>query len=516
METSCQNLQTIKCSIPTILERIEPIDYVDNTLVVNSQISVEKSITIGDAEISILNNQLNLPEKTLINGVPLISDAFTNDVISLPTNTIINGYSPTIEQYFYFFMSSASASDLNPNPNGYIINGRVETVSAPTVDLRGFPFIAPEDCVLTSFQVVYIVMPGASQGTPPRNGYISLDIVDSNLNPFFTGISYTIVGPTADSRTFLESQFEYYLKKGDSVGVYVKGASQSNLVGIFVYATLGYRIIPPALLTTSSAEIASFRYLSSFQSSVYHRFPFNDIMNLRSQFPITFEDQLEKVRMSKNFHSEELYGRVLTSQDYEQRSNITIPQYQSQMVLFFTQEKQNGWFIDFSSTFENTKRLEKDYGWKGLFFGMESTTEFSSRYHNYQNLKTGDYQELFRHYQLPFFLDYLSLDEQDMEQQNKLFDYLIPIFTHYSFAVITVRHNANPNIQSKIGNVLVFYNYTRIFSNVQSYNETNEWIPMEDWYVHTSFLHPSMTQWIQEHSDNKDILPETCLEILYG
>lgn len=322
MKTCCQELQDIKCSIPDINERIAPIEYINNNLVVNTTVSVKTNFTIGGAGISTETGHLDLPARTLINGVPLLSDAFLTDVINLPSDTISNGYFPTIEQYFYFFMASNTTTDLNPSPNGYIINGTTSTTGTPTVDMRAFPFIAPEDCVLTSLKLIYIIVPGTGLSTP-GNGRVSLDVIDQNLNPFFTGISYDIVAASSNSCTLFQSQFEYYLRKGDSVGIYVNGSASESNGGVSIYATLGFRIIPSSLLLTNFTNTTKMVSLRNSSVSIYNRFPFNKIMNFHRRFPISFEEQLEMLRL-KQFSTEKLYGRKLTTQDYELRSKFSI------------------------------------------------------------------------------------------------------------------------------------------------------------------------------------------------
>jgi hypothetical protein len=519
MKTCCQDLQEIKCSIPDIQNRISPIEYVNGVLVVNTSISVETSLTIGGAQISTETGHINLPTRTLINGVPLLSGAFATDVINLPTNTMFNGYAPTTEQYFYFFTSSNSSFDLNPNPVGYMINGTSLATRAPSVDLRGFPFIAPENCVLTSLKLMYIIVPGSGPITQPTNGLISLDVVDKNLNPFFTGISYTIIPPLASSsRTSLQSQFEYYLQKGDSVGIYVSGSAAQFGGGVCIYATLGYKIIPPTLLLAPLKAPTQKSLRQSNTSSLYNRFPFNNIMNSYRKTPVRFEDQLDALQSNKN-SSHALYGRTLTSQDYELRSTIPkgIPTaYQDSVAFIFNNSKQEGYFIDFSSKHQNTLQLEKKCDWTGLLFGAsEQQEERPLSVHIPDDPTSIDYDEVFRQNSAPTTIDFLSFDLDDPYIACNTFERFFSIFDSYTFNFVVVKHNGDPNIQSRTGNILLFYQYTRLFVNVMI-EKDHEWIVSEDWYVHPDLI--ASYGFIQEIIDNVDnidnILSTKCVQII--
>jgi hypothetical protein len=492
MQTCSQNVQDISCSLVAIHDRLVPIDYENNILNISTPIVVEKQLLIDSALIVNNDSVLDLPAKTLINGVPLISDAFST--ISLPSETMWNGYTPTIEQYFNFFMSSSSTF-LNIAPNGYMINGTIETISSPVSDLRGFPFIAPEDCVLTSFKVYYILTAGTF-GTP-GDGYISLDVVDTNSNPFFTGISYNIIKPASNSQTFYESQFEYFVKKGDSVGVYVSGTSQFQ-GGVSVYAVLGYRIIPPSLLSSEFPLKTSFRAQS--ERSPYNRFPFNSIMNFHAQVPIRFEDQLEII----SSHQENLYGRSLTKEDYDLR--CVLPRTgssakQDAIVFLLNNYKQNGYYIDFSIERQNTFLLEKDYGWKGLVL-------------NPLEQNNNDYKIVLSQQEIPSVVDYLSFDWEDGQETLQLFEMFFPILDSYQFHVLTIRHENDPNVQSRTGNILLLYQYVILFKNIMI-KRNDCWSISEDWYVHPALLLPEVLEKITSHPENHENIHSTkCVEIL--
>ena len=345
-------------------------------------------------------------------------------------------------------------------------------------------------------------------------------LIDKNFNPFFTGIAYDIIAPSNNSRTFFQSQFEYYLQKGDSVGIYVSGSAPFS-GGVSVYATLGYRIIPPSLLA-SSAEMSRHKSLrQSPHSSIYNRFPFNNLMNFRRQAPISFEDQLEIIR-SASKNPENIYGRMLTPHDYELRSMIprdgpTI--YQDAIAFLFNNLKSNGSFVDFSERHQNTKELEQQYRWKGLLFGFEDDkTEQNERLLSAtisNNFTQINYQDVFTKYNMPEQIDYFSLDLRDTEVARHAFETFSPVLDKYKFNFLTIRHDGDPNLQSRTGNIMHAYHYIRLFYNIIVEKE-NKFCSSEDWYVHpeliTSF---PFIQKIPDNPDNADnLLSSKCIHII--
>ena len=89
----CQNSTQAQCSVSDILNRIEPIQYEDGVLVINSPVSINFStIYINDQPISVNNDILNFPLSTTIDYEPLKDPPFTGDTLELPRQTTINNY----------------------------------------------------------------------------------------------------------------------------------------------------------------------------------------------------------------------------------------------------------------------------------------------------------------------------------------------------------------------------------------------------------------------------------------
>lgn len=475
MNSCCQDISKLSCSVVDILKRIQPIQYTsDDILLLDSPVSVEDAMSVGGAEVSIVGNHINLPARTLINGVPLLSDAFTNDILSLPLTTKINGYYPITEQYYYYF----NAQEGSFSYKGYIVNGRTYPVNVRTAtqDPHGFSFIVPENCVLTSLKLLYVMKPGIF--ATPTDATIFIDVVDTNLNPYYTGVFLTIPKPASNSRTFVETQFEYYVQKGDSVAVWVQGDAQF-LGSITPFAILGFRVLPtgtPLPSTQPSSLYASEPYPTSG--------PFFNM----------------------------LYGVSMRASDYNTRllsaAENRSSAYQDGFAYFFSNQKTEGTFVDISESFRNTQTLETDYQWKGVLVGPTSADRILSIQVSPNALSP----DLLTQYEMPTHIDFLSFDLKDV---FPAFDTLIPVLSHFQFGFATIRHNDDPNVRMETRDSMLVHGYTRVFTDVLMVSDKNGWTAMEDWYAHPDIADAILIQKIVEHPDNKENIHFTaCAEIL--
>ena len=516
MKTCCQEISQLSCFIVDINKRIKPIQYTsDGILYIDSPVEVSNGLSIGGATMSILNNHINLPARTLINGVPLLSDAFTNDIINLPTTTKINGYYPITEQYYYFYnVDNSSSSSTFSSYRGYIVNGRPNPVNVRTAtqDPHGFSFIVPEDCVLTSLKLLYVLTPGIF--ATPTDAIVYIDVVDSNLNPYYTGVFLTITKPAASSRTLIETEFEYYVQKGDSVAVWVQGDGQF-FGSVTPFAILGFKVLPTGTALTSVSHDPFYLHTPSrpkVEPSLYNRFPFNNILNSIVQSPIQFEDQLKILRSSPN-PSIGIYGRNLTFLDYnarlqsmnENRSSV----YQDGYAYVFSNQKTNGTFVDISTSYWNTLILETHYSWKGILVGTnEPLSERPYSTHTLGPLS----QMILDQHGMPSNIDYLSFD---LDDPLPVFEDFIPVLPYTKFGFITMRHNDDPNVRSRTREVLFSYGYSKIFTDIVIGTTNGEWLATEDWYAHPDIADPVMIQQVVDHPDNaENIEPSTCEKIV--
>lgn len=227
----CLQVPTVECNLQTILARIEPIQYVNDTLVVDSPLSVKDTITIGDETLTIVNNVLELPQDTTIAGTPLNALPFTGNILELPPQTAIDGFNLFTTSYVYFFNSGNTTTS-----NNYIINARY--IGSITNTIK-FPFVAPENCVLTSLIFSFAVSSSAPSTITNATAYI--DVVDLVGTITYTGISVTIPTCPKSSKYFADTKFQYSLAKGHGVGIRFTYSGSAGSVCQF--ATLGYKFL---------------------------------------------------------------------------------------------------------------------------------------------------------------------------------------------------------------------------------------------------------------------------------
>lgn len=241
---NCQVVEDLNCSINNILERITPIEYIENTLFINSPLSVISSIQIDGVPIEGNGDILELPEGTTVGGVPLLSPHYINGVYVLPNKTNIDGFRILNTHYFSFFTTTTRPSIYFFQNGGFIDNYGQNDGIYP----GNYPFLVPIHCTLTSLRfsiVVTVVSPGGSPSsnitaTTATIYTTSLTGVETN-----TGISVSITNPSPlplNSRTYAETTFQYPVSKGTSVGIKVQyTGSVSTEVGISAFAILGYK-----------------------------------------------------------------------------------------------------------------------------------------------------------------------------------------------------------------------------------------------------------------------------------
>lgn len=245
---NCQLIEDLNCSINNILERITPIEYIEDTLFIDSPLSVISSIKINGIPIEGTGGILELPEGTTVGGVPLLSPHYINGVYVLPNKTNIDGFRILNTHYFSFFTlttTSPFTTIFNFQNGGFIDNYGQNDGIYP----GNYPFLVPDDCVITSLRfsmVINVVVPGGSPSsnitsTTATIYTTSLSGVETN-----TGLSVSITNPSPlplNSRTYAETTFQYPVSKGTSVGIKVQYiGSVSTQVGISPFAILGYKV----------------------------------------------------------------------------------------------------------------------------------------------------------------------------------------------------------------------------------------------------------------------------------
>lgn len=194
--------------------------------------------------------------------------------------------------------------------------------------------------------------------------------------------------------------------------------------------------------------------------------------------------------------------------------------FQDLFILYFFDEKRNGFFVDFGATngvdLSNSFLLEKEYQWKGILaepgkiwqtylkknrgslidsrcvwsstgdilqFNETSIAELSTvssfsdqDFLSTQRINNSSYEvttvslnDLLSFHKAPYKIDYLSIDTEGSEYQIlKAFD-----FEKYQFRIITVEHNFTPK-RLLIFHLLTEKGYKRVFEKVSLF---------DDWYI---------------------------------
>lgn len=186
-------------------------------------------------------------------------------------------------------------------------------------------------------------------------------------------------------------------------------------------------------------------------------------------------------------------------------------------VLEMLKNKKNGFFLDIGAydgiKFSNSYILEKQYGWKGLLVEAHidnfkkmceirdntlvncAMTDFNGKVFFDYNGNTGSkisnhgfevesitFDELFKRYNVPNIIDYMSLD---IEGNEFISLQKFPFNTHIC-SLITVEHNLyidGEENKNKIKNLLINNGYILVKENV-----TCENLPFEDWYKHNTLI----------------------------
>lgn len=182
-------------------------------------------------------------------------------------------------------------------------------------------------------------------------------------------------------------------------------------------------------------------------------------------------------------------------------------------VLEMLNNKKNGYFLDVGAydgiKYSNSLLLEKDFDWNGLLIEAHPNN-FDTLKNNRKNTlvpyavsdyngkiifenecgtgskvveKNGlsidciTFEKMFEMYNVPNYIDYISLDIEGMEYLSLT---KFP-FDKYKFKLLTVEHNlymSGSENKEKIKDILLKNGYLIYRENV-SHNE----LPFEDWYI---------------------------------
>jgi hypothetical protein len=195
--------------------------------------------------------------------------------------------------------------------------------------------------------------------------------------------------------------------------------------------------------------------------------------------------------------------------------------HQDKFVLFATNHKKNGWFVEIGSNdpikTNNTYLLENKYNWKGLM--VEYDSNFLPLYNQYRpnsfyeinDARNVDYLSLLHQYNFPLNIDYLQID-LDVNNRSTLdviekFDKTI--FDSFTFTCMTIEHDIYSGdffeTRKKSREILESRGYILLFPDVSVWWE-NKYQPFEDWYVHPNFASHTLPFLQKESKTSTQIL----------
>ena len=226
---SCSTSVHIQCALSDILERIAPIQYENETLVISSPVSINSSSIVIDTQpISVRNGVLDFPDTTTIDHEPIKDPPFTGDTLELPPQTVIDNFKIFNTNYFYFMNNGST------NSGNYIL---LNSSGAQ------FPFIAPKDCVLTSLIFSFLGNTQAST-ISITNATAYIDVISPSGVITQNIVSATIPVCPPNTKPYVDKKFYYPLSKDYAVGIrftYDQGTISG--FGGCQFATLGYKFL---------------------------------------------------------------------------------------------------------------------------------------------------------------------------------------------------------------------------------------------------------------------------------
>ena len=166
---------------------------------------------------------------------------------------------------------------------------------------------------------------------------------------------------------------------------------------------------------------------------------------------------------------------------------------QDEFVLKILNYPKSGYFIDIGchkpEFINNTKTME-DLGWHGLAFDLIEYEDFSKKRKCkfiHGDCQHHDYNKIFSEENVPYIVDYLSLDidEASLSVLKKL-----PL-DKYRFKVITIEHDYyiyGDFIRNEQRQILKGKNYKLLCSDVANYDSNNQPVYFEDWWIDSQFI----------------------------
>lgn len=187
---------------------------------------------------------------------------------------------------------------------------------------------------------------------------------------------------------------------------------------------------------------------------------------------------------------------------------------QAPFVALMTSLKKHGFFIEIGSNhpieINNTYKLEKVFGWKGLMFELQKE-KFKKLYAEHRSSQPiwGDatihnYKEIFEKHNVPKVVDYLQLDIDPSHVTLKALNNLNEsVMDDYKFSVVTYEHDfsqtGDPTPRLKSREIFEDRGYFPVFKDVAN-NKVH--CVFEDWYVHPDLVDMEIVEKLQFKNKN--------------
>lgn len=325
MDNCCQEIQDIKCSVNNINQRIVPIQYINNTLVIQGDVEIE-TLTANNfiANHFIVDNLVPSANTTYDIGSPTnwfnnlyVNEIYTSggtvyvenaqikataDILELAPKTTIDGWPVINTEYFHFFTNYTTAFP----SDRYILIGSI--TSTGSVETRCFPFVAPETCVITS--IMFSLAIGNSGTSNITNATAYIDLIDTDGNIYYGLQSVVIDSCPINTKKYAESTFELNLNKGESIGIYIQYTGSTTATSN-PCVVIGYRRIKPTPVYASLFLKAQPLLSGHYHSSVsFEKYPYHD----------TLPKQETEVKETIHFS----HGEPMTEEDFLLRKNKNV------------------------------------------------------------------------------------------------------------------------------------------------------------------------------------------------
>jgi hypothetical protein len=175
---------------------------------------------------------------------------------------------------------------------------------------------------------------------------------------------------------------------------------------------------------------------------------------------------------------------------------------QDKFVLSILKQKRNGFFLEIGSNdpikINNTYKLEKGFGWKGIMIEYNSSYLPAYKVHRPNSIHVindatkVNYVELFAKSNVPIAVDYLQIDLEVSNGSTLLALKALDeqVMDKHKFATVTFEHDIytgdHYSTRAKSREIFERRGYVHAFKDI--HNDNNSKLVYEDWYVHPELV----------------------------